>query len=146
MRFLRIGIKIAAVLLLPMMIGCASQKLCCGDYPPNTDAAVYCNDHRDVVVKFVKSTTDIDERKRRLETFKRFYDTVKLCRNLACLESWIYADETMPGFSQRYALDHEAAEQLTRILREDDKRKLIMCGFKNAIESLEIGFKGEVIK
>lgn len=144
MRSLRIGFGIVAVLLT--LMSCASQKLCCSNYPPNTDAAVYCNDHRDVVVKFVKSTTDIEERRRRLENFKRFYDTVKLCRTLACLESWIYADETMPGFSQRYALDHEAAEQLTRILREEDKRKLIMCGFNNAIESLEIGFEGEVIK
>ncbi|MCB0312450.1 MAG: hypothetical protein KDH84_04155 [Calditrichaeota bacterium] len=146
MRFLHIGFRLAAVLLILVLMSCASQKLCCSDYQPDTDAALYCNDHRDVVVKFVKSTTDIDERKRRLETFKRFYDTVKLCRTLSCLESWIYDDETMPGFSQRYALDHEAAEQLTHILREDDKRKLIMCGFKNAIESLEIGFKGEVIK
>lgn len=93
--------------------------------------------HRDAVVKFVKSTIDLEERKARLEAFKKLYGTIKLCRTLQCIESWIYANQEIPRFSQRYALDHEYAEQTTQILREKDRRELLMCGFRDAIKSLE---------
>lgn len=105
-------------------------------YPAHSDLATYCNNHSFAVGKFVRSDDDETKQRERLGKFKQFYDLIKNCSTIECIEAKIQNSTTLPGFLEEYQKKHQAAEDDTQI--EDSlKAHLILCGFGDAIDRLE---------
>ncbi len=126
-------------------MGCSSGKLCCTRFSQESAEATYCNNHRDAVGKYINVSRDPAERRDRLERIKKLYDRIKFCESVECIETEIYSDRTrelLPGFEARYAVDHEFAEQEAPV-RGQDRARLILCGFRHAIQVVEEKLKRE---
>ena len=88
-------------------------------------------------MKYVRAVTDNAERRVRLDNFKDVFDLVKFCRRIDCIERDIYnTGPEMEEFTQRYALEHELADQNIRV-RSKQKVDLMLCGFRNGIQEME---------
>lgn len=109
------------------------DRLCCLQHDPETDQATYCNNHRDAVLKFVREVPGTADRLVRLSRFEDFYDTIDDCGTVDCIESAIEVDTALVRFKERYQDEHYYAERDTDVTQEQ-KVKLILCGFKHAID------------
>ena len=130
-------LSIFALLLLVSLTGCGSSKLCCQDLENETEEKVYCRQHQSAVRKFVNSTLDDQQKRQRLEDFREFYDDIKYCNSIKCLESMIFSAPQFKAFSQLYALEHEVAEINTSLINNQKKTELVLCGFRTAIEQID---------
>jgi hypothetical protein len=121
-----------------LLITCSSKspEPCCVQYDAYTDEATYCGNHRDAVMMWVQYPDEIPERRARLDAFKDFYDGIKDCKSVACIEEGITQAQSIPDFEDEYADEHDHSEQSTD-LPEDQKDDLILCGFRHAIQALE---------
>lgn len=131
-----IGQFVLFLFLLSAAEGCKSQ-LCCVKYGPQTDEATYCNNHRSAVGTFVRQAApDTTKMLDRLNNFKTFYKTIEGCETVDCIGNQIENATTLPGFAERYKTEHDFAEKDTQI-NADMKAKLILCGFKHAMDALD---------
>lgn len=112
------------------------DKLCCEEYQRESDLATYCNDHRDAVLEFVREVPDTTERRLRLNRIDAFYETVKDCQTVVCIEDAIGTAADLDAFANRYQQEHGFAETETAIAA-DKKAELILCGFRHAIDGLK---------
>lgn len=133
----------AVMLLLSAMTavnGCwpfdGNDKLCCEEYQPEDNQATYCNNHRDAVMKFVLEDPEVIGQQQRLQSFEAFYETVKDCPTVDCIETAVAGNLTLPGFADRYRTEHEYAER-DAVVPADTKAGLVLCGFRHAIEALK---------
>lgn len=132
--------RFSALLLLIFLMGAfiaCPVKLCCLKYEKGSDLAIYCNNHRDAVGKFIRNAENESEQITRLNNFKQFYESIKNCTTVQCIETQINNDTTLPGFQERYENEHEFAERDTQIDDSNLKAELILCGFKHAIDAFE---------
>ena len=135
--------KLIAVILFQALLivgliqfyGCNNQ-LCCLQYEVGSDMATYCNNHRDAVGKFIRKVDGESEQKIRLSNFIQFYESIKSCTTVECIETMINSDTSLPGFETIYEHEHQYAEQDTQV-DSSLKAKLILCGFKHAIDAME---------
>jgi hypothetical protein len=109
-------------------------ELCCLNYSPETDQATYCNNHRIAVDLFVLDAVDSAQSRERLSNFADFYNTIKDCQTIDCIEHAINADSTIVGFLDHYQNEHDFAE-LDTDLPSEQKAELALCGFKHAIDA-----------
>jgi hypothetical protein len=119
-----------------IQFNCSKDKLCCLQYETNSDKVKYCNNHRDAVGKFIREIENKSEQKTRLNKFKHFYESIKDCTILSCIEQKIDTDRSIPAFKSRYYDEHEYAEA-NFVIDSTLKVPLILCGFKHAIDALE---------
>jgi hypothetical protein len=112
------------------------DKLCCEEYSPESQEATYCNGHRDAVLEFVREVADTNERRTRLNRFETFYETIKDCGTVDCIENGIAATANFDAFANRYQQEHGYVETETTIAA-DRKAALILCGFRHAIAGLK---------
>lgn len=134
--------RLSVLLLLIFLMGgltecCKKTQLCCLKYEKGSDLAIYCNNHRDAVGKFIRSTENESEQITRLNNFKQFYDSIKDCTTVQCIETQINNNTTLTGFQERYENEHEFAERDIQINDSNLKAELILCGFKHAIDAFE---------
>ncbi|MEW5924396.1 MAG: hypothetical protein AB1746_10445 [Candidatus Zixiibacteriota bacterium] len=131
-------IVIVSILLMSVcMLSCNhADKLCCEQYNPDTPQSTYCNNHRNAALKFVRFVTEDSERIARLNEFKAFYETVRDCETIECIQDGINAAPNLPGFIDYYTEEHEYSERDTD-LPQNTKPSLILCGFDQAIKGLE---------
>ena len=113
---------------------CKTVDLCCHQYEGGSDSTFYCNNHRDAVGKFIREGQNLSEQKIRLENFKQFYESVKDCSTLECIETKIDNNLTLPGFKERYETEHIFADSFMVDL--NIKAELVLCGFEHAIVAL----------
>lgn len=126
-----------SLLLFTVLCSCGSGKLCCQDLTPETEERYYCGQHESAVRKYVNSTIDDEEKRIRLEKFRDFYDDIKYCETIQCLESLIFSNPNFKAFSQLYALEHEIAEINSAIDSNKKKADMVLCGFRTAIDMID---------
>jgi hypothetical protein len=139
-RFTQAAAILLVIVAVSSAIGCwpfgDGDKLCCEEYSPQSQEATYCNGHRDAVLEFVREVADTAERRARLNHFEAFYETVKDCRTVVCIEDGIGAASDFDAFANRYQQEHGYVETGTTIAA-DKKADLILCGFRHAVEGLK---------
>jgi hypothetical protein len=132
--------KLLAAVLIAVVMGSlvesCSAKLCCHKYETGSALSIYCNNHRDAVAKFIRSADTDAEQRERLSSFKKFYELIKECTTVGCIEDYIDSNTSLPGFKEFYETEHQFAEQETNIA-SGLKAKAILCGFKHAIDAFE---------
>ncbi len=155
---------LTGISLLCLALGCARFRYCCLKFAPGTDAAAYCDNHRDAVGLFIEAGSTLTQKRERLSAFKHFFARIKYCQTATCIHAELARgtgpcyDETSyqpapvpkspaPGgttllreFICFYQTEHRFAEQTTSIL-EKQKATLILCGFRDAISRYEKLFK-----
>jgi hypothetical protein len=131
---------VMVVVAVTATVGCwpfgNGDKLCCESYSVESDQATYCNGHRDAVLLFVREVSDTTERRTRLNRIDAFYETIKECQTVACIEDAIGAQADLEAFANRYHQEHGFVETETAIAA-DKKAELILCGFRHAIAGLK---------
>ena len=110
------------------------DKLCCLQYDPETDHATYCNNHRNAVLSFVRDVPEKADQLGRLSEIEDYYDEVEDCGTIDCIESAIKADTALAVFWEWYDNEHKYADRDADV-QPEDKVRLILCGFKHAIDA-----------
>ena len=131
-----LSLLILQILFALSLVQCNGNTvdLCCHQYELESDSSYYCNNHRDAVGKFIREGQDLSEQKIRLENFRQFYESVKDCATLECIEKQIDNSSTLPGFKERYETEHNYADSFKVDL--NIKAELVLCGFEHAIVAL----------
>ena len=139
MRKVRVSLVLLAFLVtVTALNGCwpfPSHKLCCEQYSVESNQATYCNNHRDALMKYVRDTDDDSVMRTRLGQMEVFYELVEDCKTVECIEIGVGDPATPDEFAERYQTEHDYAER-DALVPENEKAKLILCGFKHAIEGL----------
>ncbi len=132
-----LSLLILQILFALSLLQCngGTLELCCHQYELESDSSYYCNNHRDAVGKFIREGQDLSEQKIRLENFRQFYESVKDCTTLECIETKIDNSSTLPGFKERYETEHNYAESDFEV-NLNIKAELVLCGFEHAIVAL----------
>lgn len=127
-------------LLLLALAGCAADPaLECDGHASSRPEHLWCAAHRDIVLRFVKSTSDVDGRRARLEWFRStFYVGIaKLPTEDAVLERVASIEKEMPGFARLFQQEHLWAVRDGGELNPDLRLPLMMAGFRHAVVQLD---------
>jgi hypothetical protein len=134
---------ILACTLLVLVGGCSSgPDLCCSQYERASDRHMYCNNHSSVAGRCLndarfQSQAEYILLRDQLEEYLAAADT---CDDVTCIETILEDDEDLECLWNRYDMEHsDAEESLESQLSEDLKARLILCGFRNAIQAMESG-------
>lgn len=137
---------ILCVYVLSCLVACNGKEsiLCCLQYPTNSDLMSYCMNHARSVGAFIINEETSEEQKKRLSAFMEFYESVKTCESVNCIEDQIRNTSTLPNFLEEFVSEHKQSEDEFQF-SEDLKVKLILCGFRHAIESYKkiLGMENE---
>ncbi len=122
--------------ILLAVVRCAGPRFCCLDFDAGSDAAAYCDNHRDAVGLFIMEASSREQQSYRLDAFKHYLAAVSCCKTVACLESTLEATPELKEFFPLYQQEHNFAEQETTV-PEEQKAALILCGFRDAVRRYE---------
>jgi len=126
------------VLALPVLAACASDpSLECDSQ--GGQAAVWCHAHKNAVLRFVRSTSDLDGRRSRLNWFRStFYPSVQKLEKDDVIHALIMTlEKEMPTFVRLYEQEHFWAARDSGELNPDLRGPLMKTGFRHAVAELE---------
>ena len=132
--------KIIIVFILGLMVslipGCSDDKpkLCCldvGDSDTSPERS-YCLDHEVAVQMFIQEPSDTSGQRQRLQAFRRFFEMVRSCHTVNCIQAAIDTTSLVPELKVIYDDEHSVAEEDLSVAPER-KADLIKCGFQHAI-------------
>ena len=94
--------------------------------------------HRDAVLRFVRIPEDADGRRARLEWFRQFHAAVSGTRREEVISDAVRAfEKEMPTWVRLYDQEHLWASRDTNLPADERRARLILEGFRHAIEELE---------
>lgn len=127
-----------AAALLVLVAGCAADPSLECD-AQGGDAGLWCRAHRDAVLRFVRSTSDADGRRARLEWFRStFYPAILKVENDDTIHQLVLSmEKEMPTFVRLYSQEHFWAVRDCGQLNPDLRGPLMKAGFRHAIAELE---------
>ena len=127
--------------LVPLLAALAG---CAADPPLECDrqtgeAAVWCHAHKEAVLRFVRSTTDVEGRRARLQWFRAtFYPAIAKVENADTIHQLVLTmEKEMPTFSKIYQREHLWAVRDCGQLNPDLLGPLMKAGFRHAVVELE---------
>ncbi len=127
-------------LLLLVLAGCAvDPAMECDLHAASRPEHLWCASHRDIVLRFVKSTSDPDGRRARLEWFRSSFYTgiVKIESEDLILERVASLEKEMPGFARLFRQEHLWASRDCGDLNPDLRVPLMKSGFRHAVALLD---------
>ncbi len=122
------------------LAGCAADPaLECDLHASSRPEHLWCAAHRDIVLRFVSSTSDVDGRRARLEWFRSTFYTgiAKLATEDAVLERVASLEKEMPGFARLFQQEHLWAVRDGGELNPDLRLPLMKAGFRHAVALLD---------
>jgi hypothetical protein len=130
-------VRRAAALCLALA-GCAADPALECDARTG-DEALWCRAHKDVVLRFVRSTNDVDGRRARLAWFRAsFYPKIeKVESEDAITQAVVALEKEMPSFCRIYQQEHLWAGRDTGLMNPDRRLPLLKAGFRHAAVELE---------
>lgn len=126
----------AAILLV--LAGCAADSALECD-AQGGDAGLWCRAHKDVVLRFVRSTTDADGRRARLNWIRStFYPAIAKVDNDDTIHQLVLSmEKEMPTFTGIYKQERLWAVRDAGHLNPDLRGPLMKAGFRHAVAELE---------
>lgn len=124
--------------LLAALAGCAADPaLECEAY--GGDAALWCRAHKDALLRFVRSTTDADGRRARLNWIRStFYPAIAKVESEDTIHQLVLSlEKEMPTFTGFYKQEHLWAVRDCGHLNPDLRGPLMKAGFRHAVAELE---------
>lgn len=126
------------ILALPLLAACAADPaLECDTH--GGQAALWCHAHRNAVLRYVRSTSDLDGRRSRLNWIRStFYPSVQKVEKDDVLHALILTlEKEMPAFVRIYEQEHFWAVRDTGELNPELRGPLMKKGFRHAVVELE---------
>jgi len=127
-------------LLLAAAAGCAPRdpNLCCDAFAANDDNGIYCNSHKDVVLRFVRDGRTPAEQRGRLEWFMGIFKEIEPLEDSDQIHDRLARfEKSRPEFWVQYEKQHFWAGRDTNLGLE--RRGLLMkCGFRHGIRVSEL--------
>lgn len=127
-------------LLLASAAGCAARDpdFCCDAFSASDDNGIYCNAHKDAVLRFVKDGRTPEERRGRLEWFKGILKEIEPLEDSDQIhERLLRFEKSRPEFWVQYDTQHFWAGRDTNLGLER-RGQLMKCGFRHGIRQIEI--------
>src|SRR5262245_15920 len=120
-------------------VGCAIDPgECCDRFSPGEERGIYCNAHKDAVIRYVEGTRDRVEQQQRLEWFKGVFKELEpLADSDAIHDRLSRFEATRPDFWTQYDRQHFWAGRDTSLGLEE-RGRLMVCGFRHAIRDLQM--------
>ena len=129
-----------AALALAVLAGCAGDPaLECDRYAASSSEGLWCAAHRNIVLRFVRSTTDLDGRRARLNWFRStFYAAIAKTDNADTIHQLALSlEKEMPTFHGIYTQEHLWAVRDRGPMNPDLLGPLMKAGFRHAVVELE---------
>ena len=126
--------------LLLALAGCAGDPaLECERYSASSPEGAWCAAHKNAVLRFVRSTTDLDGRRARLKWFRfEFYPAIAKTENMDTIhELALSLEKEMPTFYQFYTQEHLWAVRDQAGMNPTLFAPLMKAGFRHAVAELE---------
>ncbi|HEX7901791.1 MAG TPA: hypothetical protein VF950_28800 [Planctomycetota bacterium] len=123
-----------------LLAGCAGDPaLECERYSASSAEGAWCAAHRNAVLRFVRSTTDVEGRRARLKWFRfEFYPAIaKTDRMDTIHELALSLEKEMPTFHRFYTQEHLWAVRDSSQMNPDLFGPLMKAGFRHAVVELE---------
>lgn len=130
--------KPAALLLL--LAGCAADPaLECDGVSTSSPEGIWCGAHRDILLRFVRSTSDVDGRRARLAWFRKaFYAAIEKTEHEDVVMGLVASlEKEMPTFTKLFQQEHFWAVRDTGEMNPDRRLPLMKAGFRHAMAVLE---------
>ena len=128
-----------AVALL-LLAGCAADPaLECDGHSSSRPEGVWCAAHRDILLRFVRSTSDVDGRRARLQWFRSsFYPAIEKLESEDAISARVAGmEKEMPGFARLCGQEHFWAVRDCGELNPDLRLPLMKAGFRHAMALLD---------
>jgi hypothetical protein len=129
-----------ALVALALVAGCAGDPaLECERHSATSPEGVWCSAHKNAVLRFVRSTTDVDGRRARLKWFRfEFYPAIAKVENADTIHQLALSlEKEMPTFHRFYTQEHLWAVRDTAGMNPDLRAPLMKAGFRHAVVELE---------
>lgn len=126
------------ILALPLWAGCAADPaLECDGH--GGQAALWCHAHKNAVLRFVRSTSDLDGRRSRLNWFRSaFYPSLQKLEKDDEIHALVMTlQKEMPTFVRIYEQERFWAARDSGELAPDLRGPLVKKGFRHAVAELE---------
>lgn len=127
------------VLALPLIAACAAADpaLECEGYAG--ERALWCHAHKNALLRFARSTSDLDGRRSRLNWLRStFYPAIHKVENDDAIHALIMTlEKEMPTFVRLYEQERFWAVRDSGQLNPDLRGPLMKAGFRHAIAELE---------
>jgi hypothetical protein len=130
----------AVALLLASAAGCAQRdpSLCCDAFSPTDDNGIYCNAHKDAVVRFVRDGRTPEEKRGRLEWFRGVLKEIEPLEDSDQIHDRLARfEKSRPEFWVQYDKQHFWAGRDTNLGLER-RGRLMKCGFRHGIHAIEL--------
>lgn len=122
--------------------GCARDpEKCCDEFSSGEDAGIYCNAHKDAVLRYVAAGKDPAERRSRVEWFRGVLkDLETLPDSDAVHDRLSRFEKTRPDFWVEYEKHHFWAGRDTNLGLER-RGRLMVCGFRHGVRQAELDLR-----
>jgi hypothetical protein len=127
-------------LALLLVAGCAADPaLECERYAESSPEHLWCSAHKNAVLRFVRSTSDLDGRRARLNWFRSsFYAAIAKTENEETIHQLALSlEKEMPTFYGIYTQEHLWAVRDRGPMNPDLLGPLMKAGFRHAVAELE---------